>query len=57
MPNRYLARFAINADNVLRAGDFHPIIFGWEFDPCGPPNSCLIKTWDLPTGASGGLLQ
>ena len=57
MPNNYLARFAINADNVLRARDFYLKVFDWEFEPWGPPNFYLIKTPDAPPGGSGGLLQ
>ena len=57
MPNSYLARFAINADNVPRARDFYAKVFGWEFEPWGPPNFYLIKTGDAPPGGSGGLLQ
>ena len=57
MPNSYLARFAINADNVPRARDFYQKVFGWEFEPWGPPNFYLIKTADAPPEGSGGLLQ
>ena len=57
MPNNYLARFAINADNVSRARDFYQKVFDWEFEPWGPPNFYLIKTGDAPPGGAGGLLQ
>ena len=57
MPNNYLARFAINADNVSRARDFYQKVFDWKFEPWGPPNFYLIKTGDAPVGGSGGLLQ
>ena len=30
--------FAINADDVPRAKRFYEQIFGWTFDPCGPPD-------------------
>lgn len=53
----YLGRFAINADNVPRARDFYQKVFGWEFEPWGPPNFYLIKTADAPPAGSGGLLQ
>jgi len=43
MPN-YIARFAINADDVPRARDFYQRVFGWEFEPWGPPNFYLIET-------------
>jgi len=57
MPNNYLGRFAINADNVSRARDFYQKVFDWEFEPWGPPNFYLIKTGEPPVGGSGGLLQ
>ena len=57
MPTSYLARFAINADNVSRARDFYQKVFDWEFEPWGPPNFYLIKTADPPPGGAGGLLQ
>lgn len=58
MPNdSYLSRFAINADNVPRARDFYQKVFGWEFEPWGPPNFYVIKTGDAPPGGAGGLLQ
>jgi predicted enzyme related to lactoylglutathione lyase len=57
MPNNYLGRFAINADNVPRARDFYQKVFDWEFEPWGPPNFYLIRTGDAPPDGSGGLLQ
>ena len=56
MPN-YVARFAINADDVPRARDFYQKVFGWTFEPWGPPNFYLVETGDAPAGAFGGLLQ
>ena len=44
--------FSINADNVQRARGFYEAVFGWEFQPWGPPDFYLI------TGAgTGGALQ
>ncbi len=57
MPNNYLSRFAINADDVSRARDFYQKVFDWKFEPWGPPNFYLIETGDAPPGGSGGLLQ
>jgi predicted enzyme related to lactoylglutathione lyase len=57
MPNNYVGRFAINADNVPRARDFYQKVFHWEFEPWGPPNFYRIKTGDAPPDGSGGLLQ
>ena len=53
----YVARFAINADDVPRARDFYQKVFGWAFEPWGPPNFYLINTPEPPAGATGGLLQ
>jgi predicted enzyme related to lactoylglutathione lyase len=57
MPNNYVGRFAINADNVSRAREFYQKVFDWEFEPWGPPDFYLINTGDAPVGGSGGLLQ
>ena len=57
MSSSYLGRFAINADNVDRARQFYQAVFGWEFEPWGPPNFYLIHTADAPPAMSGGLLQ
>ena len=35
--------FAINADDVQRAKGFYEAVFGWTFDPWGPPNFYQIK--------------
>ena len=35
--------FAINADDVARARSFYEAVFGWRFDPWGPPNFYQIK--------------
>jgi len=36
--------FAINADEVPRARKFYESVFGWSFEPWGPPNFYLIET-------------
>jgi len=47
-----LRHFSINADDVQRAKDFYSAVFGWEFQPWGPPDFYLIA------GAGvGGALQ
>jgi predicted enzyme related to lactoylglutathione lyase len=39
-----LTWFAINAGDVPRARRFYEQIFGWDFEPWGPPNFYLIRT-------------
>jgi predicted enzyme related to lactoylglutathione lyase len=39
-----LRHFAINADDVQRAKRFYEAVFGWTFDPWGPPDFYQIKT-------------
>ena len=54
MPNpNNLSRFAINADDVSRARAFYEKVFGWRFQPWGPPDFYLIETGK----GVGGLLQ
>jgi predicted enzyme related to lactoylglutathione lyase len=38
-----LRHFAINADDVQRAKHFYESVFGWTFDPWGPPNFYQVK--------------
>ena len=35
--------FAINADDVQRAKSFYETVFGWTFDPWGPPDFYQVK--------------
>jgi predicted enzyme related to lactoylglutathione lyase len=35
--------FAINADDVPRARRFYEAVFGWTFDPWGPPDFYQIR--------------
>jgi len=56
MPNN-LGRFAINADDVPRAREFYRKVFGWTFEPWGPPNFYLIETGEERVRGVGGLLQ
>lgn len=37
-----LAHIAINADDVARAKQFYEAVFGWRFEPYGPPEFYLI---------------
>jgi predicted enzyme related to lactoylglutathione lyase len=50
MPN-HVDFFAINADNVPRARKFYETVFGWSFEPWGPPDFYLIDTGKEPRGA------
>lgn len=43
MPNN-LAAFAIHADDVVRCRLFYENVFGWQFEPWGPPDFYLIQT-------------
>jgi uncharacterized protein len=36
--------FAINADDVARGRKFYESVFGWSFEPWGPPGFYLIET-------------
>jgi uncharacterized protein len=40
----HISWFAINADDVPRARDFYQKVFGWTFEPWGPPNFYRIHT-------------
>ena len=56
MPNN-VSFFAINADDVPRARKFYETIFGWSFEPWGPPNFYLIATGQEQIGPIQGGLQ
>jgi uncharacterized protein len=45
-----LRHFAINADNVQRAKTFYEKVFGWTFNPWGPPDFYQVRN------AGSGLL-
>jgi uncharacterized protein len=53
MPND-IAHFAIHADDCARARAFYESVFGWTFEPWGPPGFWLITT---SPGALRGALQ
>ena len=57
MPND-ISFFAINADDVPRARTFYQSVFGWSFEPWGPPNFYLIQTGaDSNRSLPGGLQE
>jgi hypothetical protein len=49
--------FAINADDVSRARKFYEKVFGWNFEPWGPPNFYLIETGKEKSAVPGGLQE
>lgn len=53
MPN-HIAHFAIHADDCERAKTFYEKVFGWTFEPWGPPGFWRIFT---SPGAIEGALQ
>lgn len=54
MPND-IAHFAIHADDCGRAKTFYQSVFGWTFEPWGPPNFWQIHT--SPNGIRGALQE
>ena len=52
-----LASFAIHADDVDRARAFYKAVFGWGFEPWGPPGFYLIHTGDEASPGVQGLLH
>jgi uncharacterized protein len=56
MPNN-LASFAIHVDDVERAIAFYEAVFGWDFEPWGPPGFYLIHTGDEASPGIQGLMH
>ncbi|WP_174273123.1 VOC family protein [Sphingomonas bacterium] len=56
MPNN-LASFAIHVDDVDRARAFYEAVFGWTFEPWGPPGFYLIHTGDETSPGIQGLMH
>lgn len=56
MPND-IAHFAIHADDCARAKRFYESVFGWRFEPWGPPNFWRIFTSDRGGAVHGALQQ
>ncbi len=52
MPNP-VAHFAIHADDCARAKQFYGRVFGWTFEPWGPPEFWRVHT--TPDGIHGAL--
>ena len=56
MPNN-LSAFSIHADDVTRARRFYEQVFGWRFEPWGPPDFYLIHTGDEQDPGVLGLMH
>lgn len=41
-----VAHFAVNADDIAGARRFYEAVFGWTFEPWGPPEFFHIRTAD-----------
>ncbi|MGE3174463.1 MAG: VOC family protein [Planctomycetota bacterium] len=54
MPN-HVVHFAIHADDCARARAFYEAVFGWTFEPWGPPGFWRVFTG--PDGIHGALHQ
>ena|SRR5439155_5290351 len=52
-----LASFAIHADDVQRCRRFYEAVFGWRFEPWGPPDFYLVHTGDERKPGVQGLLH
>jgi predicted enzyme related to lactoylglutathione lyase len=56
MPN-HVRHFAITANEVERARAFYEGVFGWTFEPWGPPDFYLIHTGPKEDRGLQGALQ
>jgi len=56
MPNN-VRHFSINANDVARAQSFYEKVFGWKFQPWGPPGFLLIQTGTEKEPGIQGSLQ
>ena len=52
-----LASFAIHIDDLDRARSFYQAVFGWEFEPWGPPGFYLIHTGTPDSPGITGLMH
>lgn len=52
-----LASFAIHVDDIDRARAFYEAVFGWEFEPWGPPGFYLIHTGTPDSPGIQGLMH
>ena len=56
MPN-HVSHFAINADDLPRARRFYEKVFGWQFEPWGPPGFYVLHTGTPQNPGIQGALQ
>jgi len=56
MPNN-LSFFSIHCNDLPRARHFYEQVFGWRFEPWGPPGFYLIHTGDEKSPGIVGALQ
>ena len=52
-----LAAFAIHVEDIQRARRFYEAVFGWKFEPWGPPDFYLIHTGDEAHPGVQGLMH
>ncbi|MFP6807644.1 MAG: VOC family protein [Pseudomonadales bacterium] len=52
-----VAHFAIHSDDIERAKEFYAEVFGWKFNPYGPPGFYQIQTGPDETPGIRGALQ
>jgi len=52
-----LASFALHVDDIDRARRFYEAVFGWTFEPWGPPGFYLIHTGDAADPGIQGLMH
>jgi len=52
-----LSSFALHVDDVDRARRFYEAVFGWVFEPWGPPGFYLIHTGDAANPGVQGLMH
>ncbi len=52
-----LASFGLHVDDVDRARAFYEAVFGWRFEPWGPPEFYLIQTGDERSPGIQGLMH
>jgi predicted enzyme related to lactoylglutathione lyase len=52
-----LVFFAVHADDLARARRFYEKVFGWKFQPWGPPEFFLVSTGTKEDPGVAGALQ